>query len=199
MPFTIPTAPADFGEAADRQSQLHTPRYSEIGKFRQTIKAGDYKRALELMKSSKEAFPTPELSQLTENLLQKNDLENATMCVMHMLKRNLHPVMRVFRFYLNKLSHAGDTETFEKLSSMISNDVKKMISFDNKLCNAYLVSGKIGQYLQTHEQAIDKAKESEALVLGDKFPRGGAFGILEAHPEHVDTCKYPHLTESYCS
>lgn len=194
VPFTIPEAPADLAEAADRQPPL--ARYSEIGKFRQAVKAGDSKRALEIMKSTREAFPTPEVSQLTENLLQKDDLENATRCVMGMLKRNLYPVMRVFRFYLNKLANAGDTQHFEKLSTMVSDDVKKMISFDNKVCHAYLVSGKIEQYLQNHEQAIDKASESEASVLGDKFPRGGAFGILEAHPEHVDTCKHPRPTES---
>lgn len=199
VPFTIPAAPADVAEAANQQQQLHTPRYSEVGKFRQAIKAGDSHRALEIMKSTREAFPVPELSHLTETLLQKDDLENATRCVTGMLKRNLHPVMRVFRFYLNKLAHAGDFQNFEKLSILVGDDVKKMISFDNKLCHAYLVSGQIEQYLQNQEQAIDNASESEASVLGDKFPRGGAFGILEAHPEHVDTCKYPHPTERIIS
>lgn len=108
-----------------------------------------------------------------------------------MLNRNVYPVMRVFRFYLNKLAASGNVQQFEKLGILVSDNVKKMISFDNKLCHTYLMSGQIEQYLQNQELAIDNAKESEVSMLADKFPRGGAFGILEAHPEHVDTCKCP--------
>lgn len=162
----------------------------EVARFRQSIRAGNVEQALVNAQTTKETLPVPEMSQLIELLLQRGDLEQATNCVMTLLKGGSNPVLRVFRFYLNKLALVGNVQGFQTIAALINENTKKLISFDNKLCHAYLVSGQIETYLKIVENDIDKANDSNIQILGERFPRGGAFGILEAHPEHIDKCKY---------
>jgi hypothetical protein len=46
--------------------------------------------------------------------------------------------------------------------------------------------------LKTLEEEIDNVKESDLEKLAEKFPRGGAIGILTNHPELHSLCKLTH-------
>jgi hypothetical protein len=41
-------------------------------------------------------------------------------------------------------------------------------------------------------EEIENAKDSDLVILSEKFPRGGAIGILEKHPELQSECKLTH-------
>lgn len=65
-----------------------------------------------------------------------------------------------------------------------------MVSYDNRICNAHIVAGKAKEYLQGINKALESAKTPEALArLSSSFPRGGAIGILEKHPELEPDCE----------
>lgn len=67
-----------------------------------------------------------------------------------------------------------------------------MASFDNRLCHANVVAGKAAEYLKTLTEEIENAKDNDFVLLAEKFPRGGAIGILEKHPELQPECKLQH-------
>ena len=61
-----------------------------------------------------------------------------------------------------------------------------------RLCNAYLASGRGGEYLEVLTAELDEVISSKDFTeervqsLKDKFPRGGAMVLLESNPELVD-------------
>jgi hypothetical protein len=46
--------------------------------------------------------------------------------------------------------------------------------------------------LKTLTEEVENVKDSDLEQLGEKFPRGGAIGILENHPELQSDCKLTH-------
>ena len=67
---------------------------------------------------------------------------------------------------------------------------KKIVSYDNRMCNAHLVSGRGAEYLQNLTTALESATTPETFgALSASFPRGGALGLLEKHPELQAQCK----------
>lgn len=160
--------------------------------FRQALRAGKINEALKIKKIMKEPASVVDLSTLIELLLQNNNIKDATKLTMEILERgkgNL-PVNRVFRFYLNKLASNGDIDTLEKIGSMINSEVKRIVSFDNRLCHANLVAGKAEEYLKKLDNDIENVKEEDLPILSEQFPRGGAYGILENFPDLTEQCKY---------
>lgn len=63
------------------------------------------------------------------------------------------------------------------------------MSFDNKLCAAYLNSGRASQYLDILQAEAEKVTKDDLLLLEEKFPRGAIAGIIEKHPELMPKCK----------
>lgn len=161
--------------------------------FRQHIKVGDLDSALEVRKNSNEIFTLNDDSNLIEKLIQQNRIQEATNLTRDLLQKNQTPITRVFRFLLNRLANSGDVNTLEEIGNHINQDIKKLVSFDNRMCHANLVSGNSNQYLNKLEEDIDKATPETLEALGEKFPRGGAVGILENHPEYTEKCKLTRL------
>jgi leucine-rich PPR motif-containing protein len=65
------------------------------------------------------------------------------------------------------------------------------VSFDNRMCNAHIISGRTKEYLAGIGKSLDRAKTPEEIAqISGSFPRGGAIGILEKHPELEPDCKY---------
>lgn len=52
------------------------------------------------------------------------------------------------RFLLNRLAATGQVESMNKLNQLMSTETRKEVSFDNRLCNAYLVAGRGREYLE---------------------------------------------------
>lgn len=164
------------------------PPKNNLITLRQSLKSNDLNNALQIRNKSNEQIPNNELSLLIEKLVQANRSKDATDIAIDMLKKNNVPVTRVFRFLLNKLANSGDVDALERMGKVINSNLKKLVSFDNKMCHANLVAGKSEEYLQKLEEDIDKAQEADLTILSEKFPRGGAVGILEKHPELLDKC-----------
>lgn len=136
-------------------------------------------------------------SLLIESLVKAERLTEATKNVLDLLAANAHPIPRIFRFYLNKVAASGDVQTLEKIDKLLKSDIKKLISFDNRYCHANIVAGKVEDYLKQLENNIVNAKtEEEIKEAGEKFPRGGAVGILETFPEMNE--RYENIAEKYC-
>ena len=55
-----------------------------------------------------------------------------------------------------------------------------------RLCNAYLSAGRGGDFLQMLQTDLDSARGGGGIEgVKDRFPRGGAMGLLESHPELI--------------
>lgn len=137
-------------------------------------------------------------SAVIEFLVQNERLNDATNLVFKLLDEKLYPIPKVFRFYLNKLAHSGDSETIKKIGSFLSSETKKKVSFDNKLCHSYIESGKADEYLKALEDTIDNAKTPEDFqTLGEEFPRGAASGILKENPDRVG--RFEKIAKKYAA
>lgn len=190
VPFVVPSKKVQ--QQVETQQPVATPALrtaakSKMGSFRDSLRSGDVDKALEIYKKGGD-FSVSDTSVLIEKLLQNDRLNEATKITLQMLERGVHPLQRVFRFLLNKLATTGNVEVLETIGTKISPELKKLVSFDNRICHANVVSGNVGGYLEKLEAAIDNAKPEEVHSLSEQFPRGGANGILEKYPEHVEKC-----------
>lgn len=123
-------------------------------------------------------------------MLKDNRFDVANNHVLKMLESTVFPLPRIFRFYLNRTAETGNYSVLETISKSISSDLKKLLSFDNRLCTAYAVAGKSEEYLMRFENKLSNATTPEDLKsLEEEFPRGGAIGILEKQPELIEKCK----------
>lgn len=159
--------------------------------FRAAIRKGNVDEAKKFYGDQKDGkWNITDLSKYMELLVKDNQLPEATKVVNGMLGQNKYPLLNNFRFYLNKLASNGDVQTLETVGATLSTNLKKQLSFDNRLCHAYIAGGKAEQYLSGLEKELAAAKtEQEVQKVGEKFPRGGAVGILETHPEMAGRCK----------
>lgn len=179
VPFVIP----------DEKNVAREPVMQPLtisSQFRQKLRMGRIDQALKIKNANTEKLSIVDLSTLIEQLAQNDRLKEASALTLELLQNRSHPVSRVFRFLLNKLSAAGDVDTLNKFASLISPEVKKLLSFDNKVCHANLVAGKADDYLNELQERIHKA--GEISNLAEQFPRGGAFGILQ-NENLVNKCK----------
>eukprot|EP00096_Caligus_rogercresseyi_P007793 TRINITY_DN2586_c0_g1_i1.p1 TRINITY_DN2586_c0_g1~~TRINITY_DN2586_c0_g1_i1.p1 ORF type:complete len:541 (-),score=189.14 TRINITY_DN2586_c0_g1_i1:344-1891(-) len=149
---------------------------------------------------SKTKFPSVlETSSLIENLVKADRVEDAALIAEKMLARKTYPLPKIFRFLLNKLAMSGAISPMVSIGQRLSSKVKKEVSFDNRLCNAYLAAGKGEDFLDRLQEELDRAGTDEGALeaVRDKFPRGGAMGLLESEPNLLG--KYKKLAEGYVS
>lgn len=100
------------------------------------------------------------------------------------------------RFLLNKLAAAGRIDDLTAIGGKLSTELKRLVSFDNRLCHANIVAGNVEDYLKKLEDNIENATDANLEDISSQFPRGGAFGILEKYPEYLDKCECKILSFS---
>jgi hypothetical protein len=97
-----------------------------------------------------------EVSGLIELLVTRDRAVDAASLAEDMLAtRGTYPAPKIFRFLLNKLAAAGDVDAMNRLGQHLSPRVKKEVSFDNRLCNAYLAAGKAKEFVALLEKEVD--------------------------------------------
>ncbi|KAH8295864.1 hypothetical protein KR018_004809 [Drosophila ironensis] len=173
---------------------------SHTAGFRKALLANDPDAAIAHKQSfaAGERVGVVDTSRLIELLVRADRLSEATKYVEELLAEKLHPQPKIFKFYLNKIAASGDLETLQKIGKQLNEEQKRLVSFDNRYCHANIVAGKADQFLKQLTTEIEAAKTpAEAAKLADKFPRGGAVGILDKHPELVP--QYQTLAEKYAA
>ncbi|XP_055641196.1 leucine-rich PPR motif-containing protein, mitochondrial [Toxorhynchites rutilus septentrionalis] len=206
VPFIVPEAKAQTEPPARDREASKNVIFSEPKKrpmtalksLKAAIKTGDADGILSARDSLQagDKLNLTETSRIIEALVNKDRLNEASKMVMDLLEKQLYPMPRIFKYFLNKLATAGDMETFNRIGGMVSDEVKRLISFDNRYCHANMVSGNIESYMAKLEKSIDSAKSKEEAELAIKhFPVGGASGILVNHPELHE--RYRTLAERY--
>ncbi|KAJ9586127.1 hypothetical protein L9F63_020226, partial [Diploptera punctata] len=193
VPFVLPEIDSS---SQDVEKDVPTATH----RLRQALRQNNLDQALELRKGCIEAgedLTVTDVSTLIENLVKAERYREASALVRETLDRGLYPLPKVLRFFLNRLATAGDVDTITLVGNQLSNVMKKNISYDNRLCHANAVAGKSSEYLKKLTDEIDSADESGLRDLADKFPRGGAIGILEKHPEL--SSEYENLALKYAA
>eukprot|EP00092_Neocalanus_flemingeri_P021226 GFUD01023000.1.p1 GENE.GFUD01023000.1~~GFUD01023000.1.p1 ORF type:complete len:1120 (-),score=366.36 GFUD01023000.1:285-3644(-) len=142
-----------------------------------------------------------ETSALVEQLIRADLMTEAAEITRGMLVRDTHPLPKIFRFLLNKLAVNGSVEEILSIGQFLPTKIKKDVSFDNRLCNAYLSAGRGQEFLEVLvkdlETAIGSNNTEMINIVKDKFPRGGAMGLLDNHPELLD--RYTLLATKFAS
>ena len=91
---------------------------------------------------------------------------------------------------MNKLATLGSVEEILAIGHFLPTKIKKDVSYDNRLCNAYLSAGRGQEFLEVLiadlEQAIVTNDPAQINIIKDQFPRGGAMGLLDTYPELLD-------------
>ncbi|XP_062545497.1 leucine-rich PPR motif-containing protein, mitochondrial [Armigeres subalbatus] len=203
IPFVTPTvAPPPKVLEKTRQATRKTDDANKLSStlkpFKAAVKGGDADRILATWDTLavNDKLNITEQSIVIEALINRARLNEASKCVIAMLEQNVHPIPRIFKYFLNKLAISGDLDTFERIGGMISDNVKRLISFDNRYCHAQIASGNIEQYMKKLEATAEALKtKEEAEVAVKSFPIGGASGILTEHPELLD--RYKSVAEKY--
>ncbi|XP_046388703.1 leucine-rich PPR motif-containing protein, mitochondrial [Ischnura elegans] len=182
-----------------------TPKSPLLQRFRQAIRIGDADAALQCkakIEAEGKKMPVTELSLLVEQLVKNDRIGEATAITENYLSpeirqggRLISP--RVLRFLLNRLANLGDVDSITNIGNLISREEKRLLSFDNRLCNAFVVSGKAEEYLKNLEKQIEVAKDEDLDFIEEAFPRGGAFGVLNNHPELVPM--YEGIAKKYAA
>lgn len=131
-----------------------------------------------------------ESSTLIELFVKGDFVEEAIVVTERMLAREAYPLPRIFRFLLNRLAAKGQVDAMNRIGFYLTPKIKKEVSFDNRLCNGYLAAGRAEDYLNKLILELEEAEketmdEEKLQVLKDKFPRGGAMGLLESNPDLV--------------
>lgn len=169
---------------------------SNTSSFRRAIQASDADAAIACRERiiSGEKISILDTSRLIELLVRTDRLTEATKYVDELLADKQHPQPKIFKYFLNKIAASGDLATLERMGKQLTDEQKRLVSFDNRYCHAYIVAGKAEQFLKQLTNDIEAAKTPEdAAKLSEKFPRGGAVGILDKHPELVAQCKCSNL------
>ncbi|EDW76611.1 uncharacterized protein Dwil_GK14571 [Drosophila willistoni] len=171
---------------------------SNVTGFRKAILANDVDGAIAFKRNfiSGEKVSALDTSRLIELLVRADRLTEATKYVEELLAEKLHPQPKIFKFYLNKIAASGDLDNLRKIGQQLNDEQKRLVSFDNRYCHANIVAGKASEFLKQLSTEIDAVKTpEEAAKQAEKFPRGGAVGILEKHPELV--AQYESLAEKF--
>ena len=94
-------------------------------------------------------------SSLIELLVKDNRVNDATNVTESILASDAYPIPKIFRFLLNRLASNGEVEAMSKFEKYLTPRVKKEVSFDNRLCNAYLAAGRGSEYLNILQGEVD--------------------------------------------
>lgn len=165
---------------------------SNVAGFRRAVQANDLDSAISFKDRiiSGDRINVLDISRLIELLVRAERLTEATKYVDELLSEKQHPQPKIFKFYLNKIAATGDLEVMQRIGTQLNDEQKRLVSFDNRYCHAYIVAGKAEQFLKQLSTDIEAVKSTEeAGKLAEKFPRGGAVGILDKHPELIAQCK----------
>ncbi|XP_055858691.1 leucine-rich PPR motif-containing protein, mitochondrial [Episyrphus balteatus] len=207
IPFVVPQASNSVRSSEQsekkipqvvKQQQSSTTTSSPLSEFRSALLTSDVDKALALKDKlpSGQSPSVNDISQIIENLIHAQRLSEATKHVFELLDKGRRPIPKVFKFYLNKVAATGDVETIERIGEKLTNEQKKVVSFDNRYCHANIASGKCEQYLNRLAQIIADAKTPEEIAeAASKFPRGGSLGILDQYPELLP--KFEELAKAY--
>jgi len=164
-------------------------------------KAAEGLTAYRAMESLGKVINVTETSALVEQLVRADLMREAGEVTRAMLLRDTHPLPKIFRFLLNKLAVNGSVEEILDIGQYLPTNIKKDVSFDNRLCNAYLSAGRGQEFLEVLVNDLDRAIMSGNTELvnlvKDKFPRGGAMGLLDTYPDLLD--RYTALANKFAS
>lgn len=170
-----------------------------VREFRAAVRSNDVDAALGIKSrlTAKDKLTVTDKSGLIEALVRTDRLTEAKALIMDMIDHDsTFPLPRIFRFYLNKAANVGDIQSLDQIGAKLTPELKKTLSFDNRYCHAITVTGNGEKYLGQLEHDLANAKTSEEIkAVSEKFPRGGAIGILEKHPELCD--RFEILAEKY--
>ena len=195
-PTPVPSITPDQSDLEQQQPSFKASHHYR--KLKKAIANKDIESCLthfkniDLKGSNKDSLNVTESSTLIELFIKADLVQEAVEITETMLEREAYPLPRIFRFLLNRLASKGEVEAMTRIGEFLTPKIKKEVSYDNRLCNGYLAAGRASDYLDKLILELDQAlaapediSDEKIQVLKDKFPRGGAMGLLESNPALV--------------
>lgn len=143
-------------------------------------------------RSSKSNKPTKaEVSETIENLVKNDRPSEAMELAMKSIQQGVIPKPNVLKFMLKTLAEAGNVEKIQQLGNILTNAMKRTVTYDDKLTLAIFNRGAGAQHIDSLLQSVNTAKSDEDLeVVLRKFPRSNALASIVNNEELLKKCKY---------
>ncbi|XP_068242472.1 LOW QUALITY PROTEIN: leucine-rich PPR motif-containing protein, mitochondrial-like [Palaemon carinicauda] len=195
VPFVMPAALEAPVVAAKTKEPIISPK----SLFNQACKEKNYDAALEAkerLESTGIKLGVTDASKLIEGLVQESRLEEATKLTRDMVAAGQYPFTRVMKYLMGKLSSAGDTDAIKFFEQHLNENLKKNLSINNKLCNAYMNAGRAEEFLDELSAIVDNT-DIDVASIKTRFPAGGIMSILNDNSALLP--KVSVLAEKYAS
>lgn len=178
VPFVLP-----------KQSQTEPPK-KELNTVKVKIEENAAK-AQEKYAVEPKASPKDEITDKIEKLIQNGQPSQAMDELIKSMNNKIVPKNNVIKYLLKTLASEGKVEKIEQLGQLLTENMKKKVTYDNKLTSARFERGAgtshIDDLIKTIEQATTETELQNSLR---KFPRSNALASLVNNDELVAKCKY---------
>lgn len=126
-----------------------------------------------------------------EKCIESENYSKAMLLVLDSYKKGMPPKQMQVKYLLKKLAEKGDVVTIRQLESILNDDFRRGVNYDDKLTTALFVSGSAKQHIDMLHQKVLKAKDEEELkkVLVS-FPRSSALAAVAHDGQLMSKCKF---------
>ncbi|KAJ0175771.1 hypothetical protein K1T71_008930 [Dendrolimus kikuchii] len=130
-----------------------------------------------------------QVSDNIEQLIQSNQLERAMDIVLQSMKDKVIPKPSVIKYLLRKLADNSEVENIQTLGKHLNEDLKKKVTFDDKLTLAIFNKGAGPGHVDNLYEMVQTAKTDEELdVALKKFPRSNALASVIQNDQLIAKC-----------
>lgn len=170
---TVKAKPGDIQESTTLNNFEKALNGNKIGKIR-----GAYSQLLPT-----DEISTEKISLFISKLVKADDLSLAQSIIVKMLKEQKRPGPNTLRLFLYKLGAKGDVQSLHELAPLMSDELKKYLSFNNFVCNAYETSGREDDLLENINADLESADSEESRTkMAYDIPFGGILNLLCRKP-----------------
>uniref|UniRef100_T1HC17 PPR_long domain-containing protein n=1 Tax=Rhodnius prolixus TaxID=13249 RepID=T1HC17_RHOPR len=184
VPFAIPELQP---QTETEKPSIPTSRLSVLRQMRKAVFGKEVDEVLELKNKLNDSDLTvADRGKLLNLLVNSGRLREATQMLITWLETKENVPFKSLSKLINTLAKLGDVDSMDTVGKYLDKEMKKTISYTNRRTHCLVEAGRAEEILSQLQDDIRNAKtplDYDDLI--DKFPRGGIFSLLNAHPEHL--------------
>lgn len=132
-----------------------------------------------------------DLSASIEGLVQNGLLSQAMDVTMKSIENGVMPKSNVLKFLLKNLGQEGNVEKIQQFGKHITEQIKRKVTYDDKLTLAIFVKGAGPEHVDRLYEAVQATQDGAELeAVLRKFPRSSALSSTMSDDELVAKCMY---------
>lgn len=142
-----------------------------------------------------EAPRKSDISASIEALIQTGQLTQAMDVAIKSIGNGVMPKPNVLKYLLKNLAQEGNVEKIQQLGEHLTEDMKRKVTYDDKLTLAIVEKGAGSEHVQQLYEAVQAAtSDAELEAALRKFPRSNALASIMKDDELLAKCEYQPQT-----